>query len=82
MESILFALDIIGIVLLLYWSIRNDELAPDAPTVGLFAYRETLGARAEDPGKGPAEGPAEDPAEGPGRPGPRGRGPSLRDRDP
>ncbi len=41
MEAAFFAIDIIGVVLLLYWSIRNDELGPDTPTVGLFAYRET-----------------------------------------
>ncbi len=42
MEAAFFAIDIIGIILLLYWSIRNDELGPDAPSVGLFAYRETI----------------------------------------
>ncbi len=42
MEAAFFAIDIIGIILLLYWSIMNDELGPDAPTVGLFAYRETI----------------------------------------
>ena len=77
MESALFAIDIIGIVLLLYWSIRNDELGPDAPTVGLFAYHDTIGA----PTEGPAEDPTGNPAEGPGRPALRGRGPSRPDRD-
>ncbi len=42
MEAAFFAIDIIGIILMLYWSIKNDELGPDAPTVGLFAYRETI----------------------------------------
>ncbi len=42
MEAAFFAIDIIGIILLLYWSIQNDKLGPDAPTVGLFAYRETI----------------------------------------
>lgn len=42
MEAVFFAIDIIGIILLLYWSIRNDELGPEAPTVGLFAYRRTI----------------------------------------
>ncbi len=42
MEAAFFAIDIIGIVLLLYWSIMNDKLGPDAPSVGLFAYRETI----------------------------------------
>ena len=42
MEAAFFAIDLIGIILLLYWSIMNDKLGPDAPTVGLFAYRETM----------------------------------------
>ncbi len=42
MEAAFFLIDIIGIILLLYWSIQNDELGPGAPTVGLFAYRETI----------------------------------------
>ncbi len=42
MEAAFFAIDIIGIVLLLFWSIKNDRRGPDAPTVGLFAYRETI----------------------------------------
>ncbi len=42
MEAAFFAIDIIGVVLLLYWSIRNDGLGPDAPSVGLLAYRETI----------------------------------------
>ncbi len=42
MDAAFFAIDIIGVVLLLYWSIRNDKLGPDAPSVGLFAYRETI----------------------------------------
>ncbi len=37
-----FAVDIIGVVLLLYWSIKNDRRGPDAPSIGLFAYRETI----------------------------------------
>ena len=78
MESALFAIDIIGIVLLLYWSIRNDELGPDAPTVGLFAYRDTIGGPTEDPTEGPRGGPAE----GPGRPALRGRDPSPPNRGP
>ena len=41
MEAAFFAIDIIGIILMLYWSIKNDELGPDVPTVGLFAYHET-----------------------------------------
>ncbi len=78
MEAALFAIDIIGIVLLLYWSIRNDEVRPDAPTVGLFAYHDTIGG----PKEGPTEGPMGDPAEDPGRPVLRGRDPSPPDRDP
>ncbi len=74
MEGALFAIDIIGIVLLLFWSIRNDGRGPDAPTVGLFAYYDTIG--------GPTEDPMGDPAEGPGRPAFRGRDPSPPDRDP
>ncbi len=42
MESATFAIDIIGIILLLYWSIMNDQRGPDAPSIGLFAYRETI----------------------------------------
>ncbi len=42
MEAALFAIDIIGVVLLLYWSIMNDRRGPDAPSIGLFAYRETI----------------------------------------
>ncbi len=42
MEAAFFAIDVIGVVLVLYWSIRNDGLGPDAPSVGLFAYRETI----------------------------------------
>ncbi len=74
MESALFAIDIIGIILLLYWSIMNDRRGPDAPSIGLFAYRETIG--------GPTGDPMEDPAEGPGRPAHRGRDPSPPERGP
>ena len=74
MEGALFAMDIIGIVLLLFWSIRNDERGPDAPTIGLFAYHDTIGD--------PTEVPMGDPAKGPGRPALRGRDPSPPDRDP
>ena len=42
MEAAFFAVDIIGVVLLLYWSIMNDRRGPDAPSIGLFAYRETI----------------------------------------
>ena len=42
MEAIFFMLDIIGVVLLLFWSIMNDRRGPDAPSIGLFAYRETI----------------------------------------
>ena len=42
MEAAFFAIDIIGVVLLLYWSIMNDRRGPDAPSIGLFAYRETI----------------------------------------
>ncbi len=42
MEGAFFAIDIIGVVLLLYWSIMNDRRGPDAPSIGLFAYRETI----------------------------------------
>ena len=74
MEAAFFAIDIIGVVLLLYWSIMNDRRGPDAPSIGLFAYRETNG--------GPTGGPMEDPAEGPGRPALRGRDPSPPERGP
>ncbi len=42
MEAVFFAIDIIGVILLLYWSIMNDRRGPDAPSIGLFAYRETI----------------------------------------
>ncbi len=42
MEAAFFAIDIIGVFLLLYWSIMNDRRGPDAPSIGLFAYRETI----------------------------------------
>ncbi len=42
MEAAFFAIDIIGVVLLLYWSIMNDRRGPDAPSIGLFAYRKTI----------------------------------------
>ncbi len=42
MEAAFFVIDIIGVVLLLYWSIMNDRRGPDAPSIGLFAYRETI----------------------------------------
>ena len=42
MEAAFFAIDIIGIILLLYWSIVNDKRRPDAPSIGFFAYRETI----------------------------------------
>lgn len=42
MEAIFFAVDIVAMLLLLYWSIINDERKPGKPTTGLFAYRESL----------------------------------------
>lgn len=45
MEAIFFALDIIGMVLLLYWSILNDQREPGAPTFGIFAYRDSTRRR-------------------------------------
>jgi len=42
MEAIFFAVDIVGIILVLYWAIINDDRKPGSPTTGLFAYRETL----------------------------------------
>ena len=42
MEAIFFAVDIVAIILLLYWSIINDERRPDEPTTGLFAYYQSL----------------------------------------
>ncbi len=78
MEAAFFAIDIIGVVLLLYWSIRNDELGPDAPSVGLFAYRDTIGGRAA----GPPEDSVADHAEEPRRPALGGRDASPADRDP
>jgi hypothetical protein len=45
MEAIFFAVDIVGIVLVLYWAIINDDRKPGSPTTGLFAYREFLHRR-------------------------------------
>jgi len=45
MEAIFFGIDIIGVVLLLYWAIVNDDHKPGTPTSGLFAYREVTGRR-------------------------------------
>ncbi|WP_299614805.1 hypothetical protein [Pelagibius sp.] len=42
MEAIFFLIDIIAVILLLYWSIINDQRDPDAPTIGIFAYRRAL----------------------------------------
>ena len=39
-ESILFALDIVFVVLLVYWTARNDHASPDRPVTGLFAWRD------------------------------------------
>ena len=50
MEAIFFAIDIVGMILLLYWSITNDNRKPGTPTTGLFAYRETIGRRKSDNG--------------------------------
>jgi len=43
MEAIFFAIDVVGIILLLYWSIINDRRKPGEPTTGLFAYHESVG---------------------------------------
>jgi len=45
MEAIFFAIDIIGVVMLLYWAIVNDDREPGSPTSGIFAYREVTGRR-------------------------------------
>ncbi len=45
MEAVFFALDIIGMVLLLYWSILNDQREPGDPSIGLFAYRDSTRRR-------------------------------------
>jgi hypothetical protein len=42
MEAIFFAIDIVAVILLLYWSIINDERKPGDPTIGLFAYHQSL----------------------------------------
>ena len=42
MEPILFLIDIIAVIVLLYWSIINDQRDSDAPTIGIFAYRKAL----------------------------------------
>ena len=35
-----YAVDIVGVLLLLYWCIKNDDLPPGKGTTGLFAYRD------------------------------------------
>jgi hypothetical protein len=43
MEAIFFAIDIVAIVWLVYWSIMNENRGEGVPPIGLFAYRETIG---------------------------------------
>jgi len=54
MEAIFFAVDIVGIFLVLYWSIINDDRKPGSPTTGLFAYREAIKRRPAADAGGPA----------------------------
>lgn len=55
MEAIFFAIDVVGVLLLLYWAIINDMRKPGTPTTGLFAYRETIKSpRAEDAPRRPS----------------------------
>jgi hypothetical protein len=42
MEAIFFAIDIVAIIWLVYWSIMNDKRGEDVPLIGLFAYHETI----------------------------------------
>lgn len=49
MEAIFFLIDIIGVILLLYWSIENDKRGPDAPSTGLFAYRHHVTEQPKKP---------------------------------
>ncbi|WP_340118799.1 hypothetical protein [Pelagibius sp. 7325] len=57
MEAIFFAVDIVAIILLLYWSIINDERKPGQPTTGLFAYRESLAKDGSKPKQDPSAPP-------------------------
>jgi len=80
MEAILFAADIIGVVMLLYWSIVNDDRKPGTPTTGLFAYLEVKGRRpAKKPSRRPSAASAEETPgrEEPARKGPGRKGPGL-----
>lgn len=50
MEAIFFLIDIVGIVMLLYWSIMNDRQGADAQPTGLFAYRKSITPIRKPPG--------------------------------
>jgi hypothetical protein len=62
MEAIFFAVDVVAVIVLLYWSIINDERKPGEPTTGLFAYQQSLAQSRE---KTKRESPA--PPPGPNR---------------
>ena len=49
MEAIFFLIDIIAVILLLYWSIENDKRGPDAPSSGLFAYKHHVTQQPKGP---------------------------------
>ncbi len=42
MEAAFYIADLLATVLLMYWVVRGVDRLPSAPSVGLFAYRETL----------------------------------------
>jgi hypothetical protein len=38
-ESLLFVLDTLIVLLLVFWTVRNDRRPPGTPSRGLFRYR-------------------------------------------
>lgn len=42
MEAAIYLSDLLATLLLMYWAVRNADQPAGAPSVGLFAYRETL----------------------------------------
>ena len=60
MDSLFFGLDIIGIVLVVYWSVMNDKRGHDVLPIGLFAYREHTGRAAKKIGTSSTTSPGQD----------------------
>lgn len=45
MDGLFFLMSIVGVGLVMWWVVRNDRVAPDQPTTGLFAMVETVTRR-------------------------------------